>query len=164
MPAIRRLLWRNAGRASGLFLVAALGVGVLPSGGCASEPAKRVQRLNLPGARSDLPFSHVVVHDRTIYVAGTLGLEPGTGKPPSEARREAELALEEIRRKLRLVGADMDDLVWVQVFCSDLTLYEEFNSVYRTYFRKGFPARSFIGSGPLLFGSRFEINGIAVKP
>jgi enamine deaminase RidA (YjgF/YER057c/UK114 family) len=143
--------------------MAVLGAGAIPGGGCASGPAERLQRLNLPGARTDLPFSHVVVHDQTIYVAGTLGLEPGTGKPPAEARREAELALEEIRRKLRLAGAEMDDLVWVQVFCSDLTLYEEFNSVYRTYFQTGFPARSFIGSGPLLFGSRFEINGIAVK-
>jgi enamine deaminase RidA (YjgF/YER057c/UK114 family) len=57
----------------------------------------------------------------------------------------------------------MDDLVWVQVFCPDLALYDEFNAVYRTYFERGFPARSFIGSGPLLFGSRFEINAIAVK-
>jgi 2-iminobutanoate/2-iminopropanoate deaminase len=36
--------------------------------------------------------------------------------------------------------------------------------VYRGYFKKGFPARAFIGSGPLLFGARFEIVGIAAKP
>jgi enamine deaminase RidA (YjgF/YER057c/UK114 family) len=57
----------------------------------------------------------------------------------------------------------MDDLVSVQVFCTDLSLYDAFNGVYRTYFRRGFPARAFIGSGPLLRGARFEINGVAAR-
>ena len=57
----------------------------------------------------------------------------------------------------------MDDLVSVQVFCSDVSLYGTFNDVYKGYFTKGFPARAFLGSGPLLFGARFEVQGIAVK-
>ena len=57
----------------------------------------------------------------------------------------------------------MDDLVYVTVYCPDLSLYGEFNSVYRTYFTGEFPARAFIGSGPLLFGGHFEVQGIAVK-
>lgn len=57
----------------------------------------------------------------------------------------------------------MDDLVYLQVFCSNVAHYDAFNSVYRTYFKKEFPARAFIGSGPLLFGARFEVQGIAVK-
>lgn len=120
------------------------------------------RRLNLPGA-GDRPFSHVVDAGGTLYLAGTLGLDPATGKPPADAKAEARLALDDLRRKLELAGATMDDLVWVQVFCPDLALYDDFNAVYRTYFERGFPARSFIGSGPLLFGSRFEINAIAVK-
>lgn len=120
------------------------------------------RRLNLPGA-GDRPFSHVVDAGGALYLAGTLGLDPETGKPPADARAEAKLALDDLRRKLELAGATMDDLVWVQVFCPDLALYDEFNAIYRTYFDQGFPARSFIGSGPLLFGSRFEINAIAAK-
>jgi enamine deaminase RidA (YjgF/YER057c/UK114 family) len=57
----------------------------------------------------------------------------------------------------------MDDLVTVQVFCPDLSLYDKFNAIYRTYFSKNFPARAFLGSGPLLRGGHFEIVGIAIK-
>jgi 2-iminobutanoate/2-iminopropanoate deaminase len=57
----------------------------------------------------------------------------------------------------------MDDLVYVQVFSPHLDLYDPFNAIYRTYFSKDFPARAFIGSGPLLRNARFEIVGIAVK-
>ena len=58
----------------------------------------------------------------------------------------------------------MDDLVSVQIFCSDVTLFEQFNIVYRTYFKAEFPARAFLGSGKLLFDARFEVQGIAAKP
>jgi enamine deaminase RidA (YjgF/YER057c/UK114 family) len=51
----------------------------------------------------------------------------------------------------------------VQVFASDTSDFDAFNRVYRTYFRSEFPARAFIGAGPLLFGARFEVQGIAVK-
>ena len=51
----------------------------------------------------------------------------------------------------------------VQVFCSDVAHYAAFNEVYRTFFTKEFPARAFVGSGTLLFGARFEVQGIAVK-
>jgi 2-iminobutanoate/2-iminopropanoate deaminase len=43
-------------------------------------------------------------------------------------------------------------------------LFEQFNSVYRTYFQGEFPARAFIGSGKLLFDARFEVQGVAGKP
>ena len=65
--------------------------------------------------------------------------------------------------KLALADLSMDDLVSVQVFCPDLALYDTFNEVYATYFEERYPVRAFVGSGPLLRGCRFEINGIAVK-
>ncbi|MFT5292378.1 MAG: 2-iminobutanoate/2-iminopropanoate deaminase, partial [Planctomycetota bacterium] len=87
-----------------------------------------------------------------------------TGQPPADAGEEARLVLDGIRARLELVGLTMDDLVSVQVFCSDVELYGVFNDVYRTYFDGAYPTRSFIGSGELLFGCHFEVNGIAVCP
>jgi len=46
---------------------------------------------------------------------------------------------------------------------ADLKLYDRFNAAYRGYFGKEFPARGFIGSGPLLRGGHFEMQGIAVR-
>jgi 2-iminobutanoate/2-iminopropanoate deaminase len=54
-------------------------------------------------------------------------------------------------------------VVSVQVFCSDLSLFDRWNKVYPTYFGKDLPARAFIGSGALLGGARFEMQGIAVR-
>ena len=64
---------------------------------------------------------------------------------------------------LEAAGMTMDDLVSVQVFCSDVAHCAAFNAVCRTYFTREFPARAFIGAGTLLFEARFEVQGIAVK-
>jgi reactive intermediate/imine deaminase len=129
----------------------------------ASAPQALVRHLNAPERKDDLPFSHAVQAGDTLYVAGTLGIDPATGQPPAEVEQEIRLMLDDVKKKLALAGMDMDDLVSVQVFCPDLTLYDTFNTVYRTYFAAGFPARAFIGSGPLLRGARFEVNGVAVR-
>ena len=57
----------------------------------------------------------------------------------------------------------MDDLVEVQILTPDVANYDGFNKVYRTFFTGDFPARAFLGSGPLLNGAKFEIMAIAVK-
>jgi len=58
----------------------------------------------------------------------------------------------------------MDDLVYVQIACTDLSLFEKFNPIYRSYFTTtDFPAREFIGAGSLLRGGHFELQAIAVK-
>jgi enamine deaminase RidA (YjgF/YER057c/UK114 family) len=71
--------------------------------------------------------------------------------------------LDGVRSVLEAGGMTMNDLVYVQIFCPNVTLFDTFNSVYREYFSGDLPARAFIGSGPLLFGARFEIIGVAAK-
>ena len=119
--------------------------------------------LRLPDRKDDRPFSDAVIVGKTIYLAGKLGLD-ASGKPPAEAAAEAGLVLDRVKATLEAAGATMDDLVSVQVFCSDLAQYDTFNKVYASYFTKSHPARAFIGSGPLLFGAKFEVQAIAVKP
>ena len=107
------------------------------------------------------PFSGAVWVGNTFYVSGMLGLEGG--QVPETAEQEAANVLDGVKGVLEGEGLTMDDLVVVQVFASDVADYGAFNSVYRTYFTSEFPARAFLGSGPLLFGARFEVMGTAVR-
>lgn len=108
------------------------------------------------------PFSAAVMVGKTLYLSGKIGLTADR-RVPASPTDEARLVLDDVKATLDSAGMSMDDLVSVQVFCSDISHYDAFNRVYRTYFKKQFPARAFIGSGPLLFGARFEVQGIAVK-
>lgn len=108
------------------------------------------------------PFSAGVLVGNTFYLAGKIGLTADR-KVPATAAEEAALVLNDVKATLEKVGMSMDDLVSVQIFCSDVAHYDAFNRVYRTYFKKEFPARAFLGSGTLLFGARFEVQAIAVR-
>jgi 2-iminobutanoate/2-iminopropanoate deaminase len=110
------------------------------------------------------PFSDAVLVDgKTLYISGRIGLVPGTTRVPDTPEEEAHLVLREVQRVLAMAGMTMDNLVSLQVFASDVSLWERFNAVYRTYFTGPLPPRAFLGSGTLLFGARFELMGIAIK-
>ena len=111
----------------------------------------------------DLPFSQAVLAGDTLYVSGNIGFDPKTGKPGGTAEEEARLVMNSFKESIEAGGMTMDNLVSVQVFCSDLSLYQSFNTVYRSYFHGKFPARAFIGAGKLLFGARYEVMGVAVR-
>lgn len=108
------------------------------------------------------PFSGGVLLDDVFFVSGTLGLEAGQ-KVPATPEAEATNMLNNVQNTLKQAGLTMDDLVSVQIFCSDVAHYDAFNKIYRGYFKREYPSRAFIGSGKLLFGARFEIQGVAVK-
>jgi reactive intermediate/imine deaminase len=113
--------------------------------------------------RPNAPYSQAVLAGNTLYLSGRTALDPKTGKVPADLEQEVRFILDGMKAQLEAAGMTMDDLVSVQVFCPDLTLYDQFNAIYRTYFKGDMPARAFIGSGPLLWGSRFEVQGIAVR-
>ena len=102
------------------------------------------------------PFSGAVVVGDTAYLAGVLGAG-------DTAEAAATAGLTSLQNSLKAAGMTMDDLVTVQIFCPDVANYDAFNKVYRSFFKQEFPARAFLGSGPLLNGAKFEIQGIAVR-
>jgi reactive intermediate/imine deaminase len=138
---------------------------VFAAGWYAGMSAQPVRRYLAPRTAADAtqpPFSGAVLVGDTLYLSGDIGLDANR-KVPDTAEAEAKAVLDNIQRTLQSAGMTMDDLVQVQVFCSDVAHYDAFNKVYRTYFKKEFPARAFLGSGKLLFDARFEVQGVAVK-
>ncbi len=120
--------------------------------------------INLPNRPAQgLPFPDGVLAGDTLYISGRIGVDPKTGMPPKNINEELGLLLDGFAEVLAAAEMAMDDLVMVQVFCPDLSLYDQFNAAYRARFAKDFPARAFLGSGPLLRGGRFEMLGIAVR-
>jgi 2-iminobutanoate/2-iminopropanoate deaminase len=132
------------------------------TGGRMTNLNKRLH-VPVPGGFGPLPFSSGVLVGNTFYLCGHVGVDPATKKVPQDVESEICLMMDSFRETLVKVQMTLQDLVSVQIFCPDVSLFERFNAVYRTYFTEPLPARAFIGSGPLLFGARFEIQGIAVK-
>jgi 2-iminobutanoate/2-iminopropanoate deaminase len=118
--------------------------------------------FNLP-RKGALPFSDAVLVGDTLYLSGRIGIDPATGVAPASVDEELKLLFDGFEAVLALANMTMDDLVSIQIFSPDVSLWERFNQAYLKHFSKELPARAFIGSGPLLRGGRFEMMGIAVR-
>jgi enamine deaminase RidA (YjgF/YER057c/UK114 family) len=119
--------------------------------------------INLPNRPAGLPFSDAVLVGNTLYISGRIGLDPATGAAPADIDAELDLLFEGFQAVLREAGMTMDDLVWVQVYSPDVSLWQHYNAAYVKLFSREFPARAFLGSGPLLMNGRFEMLGVAMK-
>jgi 2-iminobutanoate/2-iminopropanoate deaminase len=128
-----------------------------------SESSLPRNYVNLPTRTSGLPFSDGVLVGSTLYLAGRIGIDPLTGQAPADVEAELELLFNGVEAVLAEAAMTMDDLVSVQIFSPDLSLWDRFNAAYVKRFTAPLPARAFIGSGPLLRGGRFEMMGVAVR-
>lgn len=109
------------------------------------------------------PYSSGIMAGGAFYVAGTLGIDPATGQVAADPEKEAHMVIERVQDTLKKAGLTLEDLVSVTIYCTDLSLYEQFNGVYRSYFHGKFPTRAFIGASKLVKNAHFEIQAIAVK-
>jgi 2-iminobutanoate/2-iminopropanoate deaminase len=148
-------------------LALALAVGAHAAAADTGAAAAGTDRKFINGERSAAqtppPISDAVLVGNTLYISGHLSVDPKTGQVPADPQAEAKLVMERVKRTVESAGLTMDDVVSMQVFCTDLALFDTFNSVYRTYFPHGFPARAFLGAGALLRGAHFEVLGVAVR-
>ena len=119
--------------------------------------------INLPNRPVGLPFTDAVLVGDSLYISGRIGLDPATGEAPESIDAELAFLFDGFLAVLRHAGMTMDDLVWVQVYSPDVSLWQQFNAAYVKVFSREFPARAFLGSGTLLLKGRFEMLGIAVK-
>ncbi len=129
----------------------------------ASGPAKTRKHINRPGRKAALPFSDGVLVGDTLYLSGRIGVDPATGMAPADLDEELRLLFDSFEGVLTQAEMSMNDLVWVQVFSPDLSLWGRFNAAYLMRFSGDLPARAFIPCRPLLRGGRFEMMGIAVR-
>lgn len=124
-------------------------------------PGKRV--INLPDRSPQAAFSSAILVGNTLYISGNIGFDPKTHKPPEKIEDEITNLLTSYKNLLSQAGFTMEDLVYVQISCTDLGNYDKFNSIYKSYFTKDLPAREFIGVASILGGGHFEMQAIAVK-
>jgi reactive intermediate/imine deaminase len=125
-----------------------------------AAPKKLIQPKEFPTGR---PFSPGLLVGDTLYVAGQTGTDPKTGKMPEEFEAEVKQTLDNIGLVLKEGGMSFDNAVSVQVYLTDMTLFQRMNAVYTTYFKEPRPVRTTVGVAKLVGTARIEITVTASK-
>ncbi len=116
-----------------------------------------------PEFREGMPFSPGVLIGDTLYCAGQTGSDLKTGEYPAEFEQEVHQTFKRIGIILKAAGYDYSDAVDVKVYLTDISTFQEMNSVYTQYFKKDRPARTTVAVASLVGNARIEITVTARK-
>ena len=125
-----------------------------------SKNMKVLQPHNQPQPKGH--YSPGIEHGGLIYVSGQLPMDLQTREPfigPIE--EQTELALRNVEAVLKEAGSDLNHVLQMTIYVSDMELWGAVNVTYARVMGEHRPARAIVPVKDLHFGTKIEIQAIA---
>ncbi len=107
-------------------------------------------------------FPQAVVTDKLVFVSGTPGINPATGKLSDHFEDQARQSFLNIQTILEELGTGMDKVVKTTVFMVTGNEFSILNKVYAEFFADNAPARSTPQVMPFPAGILISVECIAL--
>ena len=145
-------------RAVLLFLV------FIPICGCIKEKIDR-KVINTDQAPQAIgPYSQAIQVGKQIFLSGQIAIDPNTGAfIPGGIKEQTQQVLKNIQAVLHVSDFNMQDIVQVQIFLTDMNNYGVVNQIYAAYFNEEPPARAVVQVARLPKDALIEIMVSAIK-
>ncbi|MGV2873689.1 RidA family protein [Colwellia sp. E150_009] len=110
-------------------------------------------------------YSQAVKVNSTVYLSGQIPLVPETMEVVTGGFSEqTEQVFKNLSAVCVAAGGDINDMVKVNIFMTDLSNFAEVNEIMAKYFQKPYPARAAIQISKLPKDVDIEIDGIMELP
>lgn len=113
------------------------------------------------GAHEPFGYSQVVRAGQTVYVAGQVGIDP-SGKIVDGFEGQARQAFANLRLALAAAGAELNDIVKVNILLTDVQDMATFRAVRDEVFQHRPASTAQVVKALVVPGLLFEIEAIAV--
>lgn len=108
-------------------------------------------------------YSQAVRSGNTVYLSGQIPLVPASMElVGGDIRAQIVQVFDNLRAVARAAGGDLQDIVKLNVFLTDLTHFPVVNETMAQYFKAPYPARAAIGVAALPKGAQVEMDAIMV--
>jgi 2-iminobutanoate/2-iminopropanoate deaminase len=109
-------------------------------------------------------FSPGILVDGTLYISGQTGADLKTREFPADFETEVKNTLDHIGLILKAANMTFDDVVAVQVYLTDVSLFQRMNAVYTATIKEPRPTRTTVGVAKLAAANaKIEITMTARK-
>ena len=123
---------------------------------------KKIQPTDQPTPKGH--YSPGIEHHGLIYVSGQLPMSLDTREPfTGSIEEQTELALRNVEAVLHAAGSDLDHVLQMTIYVSDMELWGRDNETYARVMGDHRPARAMIPVKELHFGTQIEIQAIVAK-
>jgi 2-iminobutanoate/2-iminopropanoate deaminase len=107
-------------------------------------------------------YSQGVVYNGLVFVAGQLAIDPSTGaRLTGSIEEQTEQCLKNIGGILEAAGSNLNRVLKMTVYISDIELWSAVNAVYTRVMGNHRPARAIVPVKELHYGFKIEIDAIA---
>jgi 2-iminobutanoate/2-iminopropanoate deaminase len=106
-------------------------------------------------------YTPAIVHNGTVYVAGQLSIDKDGQVQNGTIEEEAALCMHNVEQILLAAGSDLNHILKVNVFISDISLWPRFNAEYARIMGDHKPARIVVPCNALNYGCLVEIDCVA---
>ncbi|MDQ3941205.1 MAG: Rid family detoxifying hydrolase, partial [Actinomycetota bacterium] len=92
------------------------------------------------------PYSQAIKDGGLVFCSGQVALDASSGElTGTTVSEQTRRALDNLSAVLLAAGTDLDRVVKVTAYLTDMDDFPEFNEVYGTYFANDPPARATVG-------------------
>ena len=91
-------------------------------------------------------YSQAIVANKFVFVAGTEGIHPKTGKYPRGVKEQTRQTLLNIKAILEAAGCTLKDVVKMNVHLVNISDYARMNEAYKPFFPNSPPARTVLST------------------
>lgn len=120
---------------------------------------KVINSSNAPSAIG--PYSQAIKVGDFLFLSGQLPIDPSTGAFAGEdIISQTTQSLNNVKAIVEGAGADLSKVVKTTVFLSDMNNFADMNTVYSTFFKDDYPARSAFEVARLPKDALVEIEAI----
>lgn len=110
-------------------------------------------------------YSQAIKVNHTVYLSGQIPLVPATmTMVDGDIIAQITQVFENLQAVAHAAGGDLNDIVKLNVFLTDLAYFPIVNEIMGTYFHQPYPARAAIGVSALPKGANVEMDGIMELP
>jgi len=108
-------------------------------------------------------LSQGIISNGTIYVAGQVHVTPDGVIIEGTSEEKVEQIMKNVTAILKAAGAELNDVVKVVIYVTDMAQMPKLNEVYPTYFSEPYPVREAVCVKELPLGATIEISVVAAK-
>lgn len=108
------------------------------------------------------PYSQAIKFGKFVFCSGQIGIDPKTGELADSLEKQTKQILNNLKSVLEASGTDVNHVVKTTIFLTDVSKFQQVNSLYAEFFGKHKPARSTVEVSKLPKGALLEIEAVAV--
>ena len=106
-------------------------------------------------------YSQAVKVNSTVYLSGQIPLVPETMEMiEGDVEVQIRRVFDNLKAVCRAAGGDLEDIVKLNIFLTDLGNFATVNKVMADYFSEPYPARAAIGVASLPKDAAVEMDGV----